>query len=206
MNCEFETIPCALSGNFICKRCTKCGHQIGLAASIAETRWEEIHSGIKANCPNRDNAAPPAMANTAPINAVTGQDFAAVSKNITAAVAGQPTTPPPRPAPPAMPDDGTGPGAQLKRYLSRIGIKASPNCSCNARAQYMDFMGTVWCENNVDTIVGWLKEEAEKRKLPFLDWPARALVKKAISSAKKAQARQYEKQSGEENAVQPPTA
>lgn len=203
MNCEFEVIPCAISGNFICKRCTKCGHQLGLAATIAETRWDEIHAGIKANCPNRDAAAP--QASSAPISAVTGPDFAAVSKNITAAVTGSPQGQP-APAPAQPPSDGTGPGSQLKRYLSSIGIKASPNCSCNARAQYMDFMGTVWCENNIDTIVGWLKEEAEKRKLPFLDWPARKLVKKAIAASKKAQAKQYEKQSGEENAVQSPTA
>jgi len=70
----------------------------------------------------------------------------------------------------------------------------------------MDFMGTTWCENNIDTIVGWLKEESEKRGLPFIDWPTRVLVKKAISSSKKAQAKQFQKQNSVNNDVQPPTA
>lgn len=199
MQCEFENIPCAISGNFVCKKCKQCGHQIGLAAAIANTRWEEIHAGIKTNCPNnRKHVMPDGGVVMAAPEPVTGQDFGAVSKNISANLAGQPTQKPM----PTIPDDGTGPGAQLKKYLSRIGIKASPNCSCNARAKYMDFMGTVWCENNIDTIVGWLKEEAEKRRLPFIDWPARSLVKRAIAAAKKAQAAQYDKQNREENAVQ----
>lgn len=80
---------------------------------------------------------------------------------------------------------GDGPGTQLKKLLSKIGIKASPNCSCNKRAALMDTNGIEWCENNIDTIVGWLKEEANKRKLPFIDIAGRILVKKAISNAKK---------------------
>ena len=49
----------------------------------------------------------------------------------------------------------------------------------------MDNNGIEWCENNIDTIIGWLKEEATKRKLPFIDMAGRMLVKKAISNAKK---------------------
>lgn len=79
----------------------------------------------------------------------------------------------------------SGPGNELKKLLSKIGIKASPNCSCNKRAALMDANGIEWCENNIDTIVGWLKEEATKRKLPFIDMAGRILVKKAISNAKK---------------------
>jgi hypothetical protein len=79
----------------------------------------------------------------------------------------------------------TGPGTELKKLLSKIGIKASPNCSCNKRAALMDTNGIEWCENNIDTIVGWLKEEATKRKLPFIDIAGRILVKRAISNAKK---------------------
>jgi hypothetical protein len=82
-----------------------------------------------------------------------------------------------------------GPGSFLKKYLSRIGITSTPNCSCNAKAKHMDTMGIEWCEQNLDTIVGWLKDEAEKRRLPFVPWPARLLVKKAIAAAKKAAAK-----------------
>jgi hypothetical protein len=71
--------------------------------------------------------------------------------------------------------------------LSRIGITATPNCSCNARARIMDAKGIEWCERNVDTIVGWLREEAEKRRLPFVDLAGRLLVKRAIANAKRNQ-------------------
>lgn len=77
-----------------------------------------------------------------------------------------------------------GPGTELKKLLGKIGIKASPSCSCNSRANLMDKNGIEWCENNIDTIIGWLKEEATKRKLPFVDFAARLLVKRAIKNAK----------------------
>ncbi len=76
-------------------------------------------------------------------------------------------------------------GTELKKLLAKIGIKASPSCSCNSRAKTMDKNGVVWCENNIDTIVGWLKEEANKRKLPFIDYAGKLLVKRAISNAKR---------------------
>lgn len=77
------------------------------------------------------------------------------------------------------------PGQELKKLLKKIGITASPNCSCNQRAKFMDMQGVEWCEDNIDTIVEWLKEEAEKRKLPFIQFAAKILVKKAIYNAKK---------------------
>jgi hypothetical protein len=49
----------------------------------------------------------------------------------------------------------------------------------------MDAKGIEWCESNVDTIVGWLREEAEKRKLPFVDLAGRLLVKRAIANARR---------------------
>ena len=79
----------------------------------------------------------------------------------------------------------TGAGTELKKLLGKIGIKASPSCSCNKRVIVMDNNGIEWCENNIDTIIEWLKEEATKRKLPFIDMAGRMLVKKAISNAKK---------------------
>lgn len=76
-------------------------------------------------------------------------------------------------------------GTELKKLLSKIGIVAKPNCSCNGRAALMDQQGIEWCENNIDTIVGWLKEEANNRKLPFIDSIGKLLVRKAISNVKK---------------------
>ena len=42
-----------------------------------------------------------------------------------------------------------------------------------------------WCEKNIDTIIDWLREEAQKRGLPFIEIIARGLVKLAIKRANK---------------------
>jgi hypothetical protein len=81
-----------------------------------------------------------------------------------------------------------GPGTELKKLLATVGITATPNCSCNARAAEMDRQGSEWCESHLDTIVGWLREEAEKRGLPFLDVAGRLLVRRAIRNARRAAA------------------
>lgn len=93
-------------------------------------------------------------------------------------------------------DDGSvtverGPGTELKALLKNIGITASPDCSCNARARKMDEMEKAepgWCAANIDTIVGWLREEATKRGLPFFGIAAKLLVKRAISNARRKEA------------------
>jgi hypothetical protein len=79
-----------------------------------------------------------------------------------------------------------GPGTELKNLLARVGIVATPDCSCNARAAELDRQGCDWCEQNVDTIVGWLREQAEARGLPFVDLAGRLLVRRAIGNARKA--------------------
>jgi hypothetical protein len=56
---------------------------------------------------------------------------------------------------------GYGPGTELKAILSSVGINPGPNCSCRARMRAMDEMGIDGCEQNFDTIVGWLQESAE---------------------------------------------
>lgn len=94
----------------------------------------------------------------------------------------------PRPGfgPPAPPPPETkGPGTEMKKLLAKIGITSTPDCQCNARARHMDEQGPEWCEQNMDEIIGWLREEAEKRKLPFVDFAGRLLVKKAIANARK---------------------
>lgn len=81
------------------------------------------------------------------------------------------------------------PGAKLKSLLkSWLGVSASPNCSCNARARAMDdneAREPGWCEKNIDEIVGWLEEEARKRRLPFVRYAAKLLVRRAIRLAYK---------------------
>lgn len=88
-------------------------------------------------------------------------------------------TPPPVPPP-------SGPGTELKALLKDwLGIQASPNCSCNARARQMDEWGPDLCEENLPTIVGWLEEQAKARKLPFVRFAAEQAVKLAIRRARK---------------------
>jgi hypothetical protein len=83
-----------------------------------------------------------------------------------------------------------GPGTELKKLLKTwLRIEASPNCSCNARARTMDEEEAKepgWCAAHLDEIVGWLREEAAKRGLPFLDAAGRVLVRRAIKNARKA--------------------
>jgi len=77
------------------------------------------------------------------------------------------------------------PGTEMKALLARIGITASPTCSCNKRAQIMDEKGCDWCEEHIEEIDGWLAEEAKKRKLPYLSLAGRALIRLAIRRARK---------------------
>ena len=76
------------------------------------------------------------------------------------------------------------PGTALKSLLAGVGITAAPGCSCNARAAEMDARGCDWVEANEDTVVGWLREEAAKRGLPFLEAAGRMLVRLAVRRAR----------------------
>jgi hypothetical protein len=83
-----------------------------------------------------------------------------------------------------------GPGAELKKLLAGwpFYLTASPDCACNARADAMDrreLDAPGWCEANIDTIVGWLREQAQARGLPFLDVAGRLLVRRAIANARR---------------------
>jgi len=108
---------------------------------------------------------------------------------------GSPTTIPAKTYDPCTGDEVTtmsleprvlfGPGTELKKLLSKIGITASPTCSCNAKAKVMDERGIAWCEDNTETICDWLQEEATKRKLPFVRLAGKALIHMAIRRAKK---------------------
>lgn len=101
--------------------------------------------------------------------------------------------PPVMPAPANLPtleeQSPHGPGTFLSKTLEKIGIKSSPTCSCKARARTMNEKGNDWCEENLDTIVGWLREEATKRKLPFVDFAGKLLVKRAIKLSRAALAK-----------------
>ena len=80
-----------------------------------------------------------------------------------------------------------GPGTELKRLLSKIGIHSKANCSCNKRAYLMDEKGNNWVEANIDMVADWLGEEAKKRRIHFLKAGAKILIRKAISNSRKKQ-------------------
>lgn len=98
-----------------------------------------------------------------------------------------PTLPPVPSAPPqTLEDFPNGPGTILSKMLSKIGIQSTPNCSCRRRAMEMNNRGPEWCAENIDMIVGWLREESEKRKLPFVDFAGKLLIQRAIKVSRKA--------------------
>jgi hypothetical protein len=76
-----------------------------------------------------------------------------------------------------------GAGTELKKLLKYLGIVPDTYCKCVKRARAMDKRGAQWCAENVEQIVGWLREEATRRKLPFVEFLARRLVQHAIRRA-----------------------
>ena len=87
--------------------------------------------------------------------------------------------------PRTLEQDPNGPGTILAGMIKSLGINASPTCSCRQRAIQMNIEGPDWCEENIETIIVWLREEAKKRSLPFIDIAVRAMVKAAISKSRR---------------------
>lgn len=88
-----------------------------------------------------------------------------------------------------------GPGTELHALLGRFGLTDSGDCKCKSRVSYMNKMeadSPGWCAEHEDEIVGWLRESAADRSLPFLDWPARLLIRRAIANARRKDAARAE--------------
>jgi len=79
-----------------------------------------------------------------------------------------------------------GPGTEIKKILAGwpLYITATQNCPCQKHAAQMDAWGPDECERRMDEIVGWLRVEAKRRGLPFLDAAGRVLVRRAIQKAR----------------------
>jgi len=84
---------------------------------------------------------------------------------------------------------GAGAGTELKKMLAKIGIAVTADCPCNERAAAMDRNGWAWCEQNLETIVGWMREESARRGMVFIEFGARFLVKRAIAKARRGDAK-----------------
>lgn len=82
-----------------------------------------------------------------------------------------------------------GPGTELKKLLAGwpFYITSSPDCSCNRVAAEMDAWGPDECEKTerVDYILAAMRENAEKRGLPFVDAAGRFLIRRAIKNARR---------------------
>ena len=95
--------------------------------------------------------------------------------------------------PKTLESDPDGPGSVLSNMISSLGIRSSPDCSCKKHAILMNEKGCDWCEENIDTIIGWLKEESAKRKLPFIESVAKLIVKRAIGTSRRLKRKQNAK-------------
>lgn len=87
----------------------------------------------------------------------------------------------------ASKQNASGPGAELHSLLRRLGLTSFGDCKCDKRAAHMDAMEASqpgWCEANINEIVGWLRESAEERGLPFTSAAGRILVRIAIRNAR----------------------
>ena len=80
---------------------------------------------------------------------------------------------------------------ELSKLLKRFGIEPTLTCACRAKAAEMDAWG---CDEaskpeRIEEVVAVMRAEATARGLPFLDLPARLLVRRAIANARKAEAK-----------------
>lgn len=95
--------------------------------------------------------------------------------------------------PKTLESDPDGPGSVLSNMISSLGIKTSPDCSCKKHAIMMNEKGADWCEENIDTVIGWLKEESTKRRLPFIQSVAKLIVKRAINTSRRLKLKKNDK-------------
>ena len=103
-------------------------------------------------------------------------------------------------APPPVPARG-GAGTELTKLLAAIGIEKTPGCKCRDRSALMDHNGVDWCAANVPTITEWMRGEAAKRTLPFVEAIAKLMVKRAIYNARKEASNATQKQQAQGGAL-----
>jgi hypothetical protein len=87
--------------------------------------------------------------------------------------------------PKTLEENPNHPGTQLSKMIKSVGIQMTDSCSCKRHALEMNENGNDWCEANMDTIVGWLRDEAKTRGLPFMDALGKILVGRAIKKSRK---------------------
>lgn len=73
----------------------------------------------------------------------------------------------------------------MHAILKWFGIEYKAGCKCKDRVALMNAWGPDRCERRIATILGWMRKEARKRKLPFSALGAKLLVRWAIRRARK---------------------
>ncbi len=57
-----------------------------------------------------------------------------------------------------------GTGTYLHKLIKKLtGEKITASCGCKSHIATMNNRGPAWCRENVETIVGWMEEEIERR-------------------------------------------
>ncbi len=85
-----------------------------------------------------------------------------------------------------------GPGTCLHREIRRwTGEGPTRKCGCTDKIAYLNKIGPAQCRKEIDTIVGWLRDEGIKRgwwqvKLPGARWAIKRLILSAIAKSEKA--------------------
>lgn len=90
--------------------------------------------------------------------------------------------------PKTLEQDPNGPGTILTNMIKTLGISSSSTCSCRRHALEMNEKGPDWCEQNIETILSWLRDEAKKRGLPFVDMVGKAMIQRSINRSRKLKA------------------
>lgn len=78
-----------------------------------------------------------------------------------------------------------GVGSELVKLIERAGLEGGA-CFCDARAYLLDRAGPKWCEENLDTVVAWLKDgwAMQARAMEFDPDVAAWFVRQAIEIAR----------------------
>jgi hypothetical protein len=71
----------------------------------------------------------------------------------------------------------SGPGTSLSKFFSWLDTEG---CDCKAHQQMMDLWGPALCRERIDEILSWLRTEAARKGIPFIEAAARGLVMTAI--------------------------
>lgn len=76
------------------------------------------------------------------------------------------------------------PGECLEKLFHLMLIDQTEECPCHEHARKMDEWGPDKCRENLDTIIEWLREEAARRGMIFIERPARVAVLTCIRAAR----------------------